>query len=140
LAEDVQLRRRGEVEHVLQLGHERDLAGPVREMHALLLSRDLIAVEVCRSLLKLGEVFNGSQRSLRPMNLLVEDAAQAYRVQPESMILRSSIRIQVERRVGMAIDVTIQAAHAEAWFFNFSVFGLVELLLRKWSQQQPQTI
>jgi len=68
-AKPVQLRRRRKVEHVLHPGHHGDLTGPVRKVHALLGRRHLVAVEVGRALLELGEVLHGPQR---PLVLAVE--------------------------------------------------------------------
>ena len=52
----------------------------------------LIAVEVRRALLELGEVLDRSQAALRAMDLLVEDAAQAGGVEAEAAFLRPHVR------------------------------------------------
>ena len=84
----VELRRRREVEHVLHLRHVDDL-DPVEDVHALLDGVDLVAVEVGGALLELGEVLDRAQAALRAVDLLVEQAAQAHRVEPEAALLRA---------------------------------------------------
>src|SRR4051812_16418724 len=72
----VQLRRGRKIQHVLQLRHVRYL-NSIEDVSALFKGMQLIAVEVSRSLLELGKVFDRSQTSLRAMDLLIEDSAQA---------------------------------------------------------------
>ena len=60
LAEEVQARGRREVEQVLDLRHEVDLAAALQGIDPLGRSRDLVAVEVGGPLLELGEVLDRS--------------------------------------------------------------------------------
>src|SRR5262247_3855933 len=76
----VQLGGRREIEHVLQLGHVADLDA-VEDVHTFLYGAYRVAVEVRRPLLELGEVFHRPQAPLRSVNLLIEHAAQARRVE-----------------------------------------------------------
>ena len=57
---DVELRRRREVEQLLELGHEVDLAAALEDVDALLGGDDRVAVEVGGPLLELGEVLDAS--------------------------------------------------------------------------------
>ena len=56
----------------------------VEDVEALLHGVNLVAVEVRGPLLELGEVFHRAQAALGAVNLLVEHAAQAHRVEPEA--------------------------------------------------------
>src|SRR3954447_13097833 len=72
------------------------------------------------------------------MNLLVEDAAQARRIESESCRLRPHVRGQVKSRVAVEVRVAIEAGHAKALVGALAILGLVKLLLRKRGQQHPQ--
>jgi len=48
---------------------------------------NLVAVEIRRPLLELGEVLDRAEAPLRTVNLLVEHAAQAHRVQAHTSLL-----------------------------------------------------
>jgi hypothetical protein len=65
------------------------------------------------------------------VDLLVEHAAQAHRFDAEAIGLGTGVRIQMERRVRVAVDMAVQTGDAEALIFHLPVFGLVELLLLK---------
>jgi hypothetical protein len=93
----------GKVDDVLHLRHHRHLIEPVWEVHALALGAHVVAVEVRGPLLELGKVLNRPQRPLRAVNLLVEQAAQAHRVEPKPRRLRPHIWRLVESRVGMEV-------------------------------------
>jgi hypothetical protein len=47
-------------------------------------------------LLEFGEVLHRQQAQLRSMNLLIERAAQARRIEAESPVLRPVVGVQVE--------------------------------------------
>ena len=64
------------IQHVLHLRHVTYLDA-VQYVHTLLAGMNFIAIEICGSLFEFGEVFHRPQASLRPMDLLVEYAAQA---------------------------------------------------------------
>ena len=86
----------------------RDLLEP------LLHRPDRVAVEVRRPLLELGEVLDRPQAPLRPVDLLVEHAAQAGRVEPEPPLLRADVRAEVELAGRVAVHVAVEARHAHA--------------------------
>jgi hypothetical protein len=64
----------------LHLGHMADL-NPIEDIHTLLDGVDLVAVEICGTLLKLGEVLHRTQAALGTVDMLIKDAAQADRVE-----------------------------------------------------------
>ena len=95
LAVDVQLGRRREIEHLLELGHEVHLAAPVEDVHALLGRDHRVAVEVGGALLELGEVLDRLQRALRTEQPLDVHAAQRGRVDAVAELLRPNVAHQV---------------------------------------------
>jgi hypothetical protein len=139
-AERIQLRRRREVHDVLHLRHHRDLVRAVRQVRALARRADVVAVEVRRALLEFGEVLDRAQRALGAVDLLVEHAAQARRVEAEARRLRAHVGREVERCVGVEVGVAVEAGHAQARSATLAVLRLVELLLRERRQQQPQPL
>ena len=98
----------------------------------------MVAVEVGRALLELGEVLDRAQRPLGAVDLLVEHAAQAGGVEPEAGRLRTDVRSQVEGAVGVEIRVAVEAGDAQALLGHLAVLGLIELLLREGRQQESR--
>src|SRR3954449_6052131 len=82
----IELRRRRKVEHVLELRHVAH-ANAIENHHSLFHRMNRIAIEIGSALLKFGKVFDGPQAAFRPVNLLVEHAAEASGVQAESPLL-----------------------------------------------------
>src|SRR5688572_15354786 len=109
-------------------------------MHTLARCRHVIAVEIRRALLKLREVFHRPQRALRSMDLLIEHAAQTRAVEAEARRLRTHVRRQMKSRVGMKVRVAVETGNAETLLSDLTIFGLIELFLRKWGKQQAQTL
>src|SRR5688572_19821548 len=109
-------------------------------MHALACRRHVIAVEIRGALLELSEVFHRPQRALRPMDLLIEQAAQTRAVEAEARRLRTHIRCQMKSRVGMKVRVAVETGNTETLLSDLTIFGLIELFLRKWREQQAQTL
>ena len=66
LAEDVELGRGREVQQLLELGHEVDLAAALEDVDALLRGDHGVAVEVGGALLELGEVLDRLQARCEP--------------------------------------------------------------------------
>ena len=89
---DVEFGRRREVEHVLHLRH-------VRNLDAIELSKtffhgvDRIAVEIGGAEFEFGEVLDRAETPLGTVQLLIEHAAQADRVETETPFLRPVVRI-----------------------------------------------
>jgi hypothetical protein len=75
----VELGRWRKIQHILHLRHVADLDA-IQNVHAFLDGVDFITVEIRRSLLEFGEVFDGAQASLGGMNLLVENSANTHGV------------------------------------------------------------
>jgi hypothetical protein len=100
----------------------------------------MIAIEIGRALFELGEVLDRAQRSLRPVYLLVEHSPQRGAVQPETRGLWPHVGSQMERGIRMKILVAVEAGHAVALLEHLAIFGLVELLLRKRSEQQAKPL
>src|SRR5688572_19926726 len=71
----IEFGRRRKVEHVLHLGHMTDL-DTIEDVHSLLYRVDFVAIKIRCPLLELCKVFNGSQASLRSMNLLIMHATE----------------------------------------------------------------
>src|SRR5689334_19869180 len=132
----IQLGRWREVEHVLHLRHVTDL-NAIEDVHPFLDGVNLVSVEIGRSLLKFGEVLDGTQAALGTMNLLIEDTAEAGGVQPEPALLRSHVGVQMELTSRVAVDMAVQAGDAEARIFTLPIVGGVELFLRKRRDEQP---
>src|ERR1700688_675216 len=65
LAEDVELGRGREVQHLLEVGHKVDLAAALERVNALLRSDHGVAVEISGALLELGEILDRFQGTLR---------------------------------------------------------------------------
>jgi hypothetical protein len=63
------------------------------------------------------------------VDLLVEQASQADRIDSEARGLGAVIRVEMEGTVSVSVRMTIQARNAEAGLGAFAVFRLIELLL-----------
>ena len=99
-----------------------------------------VAVKVGGAVLEFGEVLDRAQAALRAVNLLVEEAAQAHRIEPEAPLLRPVVRIEVELAGRVAVDMAVQAGDAEAGLGALAVVGGVEFFLRERRQQQAQAV
>jgi hypothetical protein len=91
----------------LHLRHHSDLINAVGQMDAFPCCADVVTIEVCGALFKLGEILDGTQGPLRAVDLLVEHTAQAGGIKPEALRLGTNIGCQVKRSVGVEIGVTI---------------------------------
>jgi hypothetical protein len=134
-----QLRRRREVEQLLELGHEVHLAAALQRVDALLGGDHRVAVEVGGALLELGEVLDRLQRALRAEQALDVDAAQRRRVDAMAELLRADVADQ--RWVAALVwPLAWQSKQAtpRLGLLAAAVLGLVELLLRERRHQQAQ--
>ena len=127
----IQFRCRWKVEHVLHLRHVTHL-NAIENVDAFLDRVNLITIEVRRALLELREVLDRAQASLRAVDLLILQAAQADGVDPEPAFLRTNIRSEVELSRCVAVDVAIQAGYSKAGFGRLAVVSWIELFLGKW--------
>lgn len=139
-AERVELRRRRKIDDVLHLRHHRHLVCAIGQVDALPGSADMIAVEVCGALLEFGKILDRAQRPFRPMDLLVEQTAQAGRVETEARGLRPDIGRQMKGRVGVEVGMAIEAGYAQALRRHLAVLGLIEFLLWERRQEKPQPL
>src|ERR1019366_6362905 len=127
------------IEQLLKLRHELNLAAALQNIGALF-SRDYrIAIEVGRALFELRKIFHGLQGPLGTEQALDIHAAQRRSIQPMPVFLRPDVTYQVRRAVGMSVGVAIETGHPAAWSLGTAVAGLIELLLRKRRQQEPQS-
>src|ERR1035437_1608410 len=140
LAIPSQLRCRRKVHNLLKLRHEVYLASALQHIHALLRCNHRIAVEVGRSLLELREVLYRLQRPLRAEEPLNIHTTQRRCLDAMAELLRPNIAYQVERTVCSAIRMAIQARNSTARLLRAPIDRLIELLLRKRRQQQPQAL
>ena len=101
-----------------------------------------VAVEVGGPLLELGEVLDRLQRPLRAEQPLDVHAAQARRVDAAAMALRPNVADQMRRPGRVAVDVAVEAGHADhaGGVLGLAVGRGVELLLRELRHQQAQPL
>ena len=140
LAVNTEFRRRRKIQDRLELGHEVDLASPFQDIDALLGGNDRVAVEISRPLFELGKVLDALQCPLRAEQALDIHAAQSGRIDAMAELLRPDVANKVGGGVGVPVGMTIETGDAAARPRGTPVFGLIELLLRKGSQQQPQSL
>jgi hypothetical protein len=74
------------------------------------------------------------------MDLLVEQAAQAGRVEAETPLLRPDIGAEVKLPRGMAVHMAIKTSHTETGLRAFTVIGRIEFLLRQRRQQHLKPV
>jgi hypothetical protein len=65
------------------------------------------------------------------VDLLVVHASQADRIQPQTGDMGPCVRVEVKGCVGVTVGMAVETADSEAWFLDFPVVGLIELLLRE---------
>src|SRR3954451_8185073 len=112
--------------------------GAVWLKRTFLVRRDVIAIEISRALFELAEILYRTQGALAAVDLLIEQTAQAGRIEPETPLLRAHIRREMESGIGMEIHMAIQACHTELRLRDLAVIGHVEFFLRVWLKQQAQ--
>jgi hypothetical protein len=117
-----------------------DLAASLEGVDALLGGDDVVAVEVSRALLELGEVLDAAQGALRAEAALDVHAAQARGIDAVAEPLRPDIADLVGGAVGVPVGVAIEAGHAARRQFAAAVFRLVELLLWKGGDEQAKAL
>jgi hypothetical protein len=135
LAVDPQLGRGREVEQLLELGHEVDLAAALQGVDPLLGGDDGVAVEIGRALLELREVLHALQGPLGAEQAPDVHPAQAGGLDAPAELLGPDAADEVERRVRVAVGMAIETGRAAARPHGAPVLGLVELLLRERREQ-----
>src|SRR5262245_30547399 len=101
---------------------------------------DRVTVKICGAKLKFGKILHRTETPLRAVDLLVEQAAEAHRVETEAPLLRPVIRVEMELACCMAIDVAIETRDTETRLGTFTIVSRVELFWRKWGQKHAQAI
>ena len=139
-SEHIQLRSRWEVEQLLNLRHKMNLTPTVENIHPLLGRNNRISIKIRSPLLKLREVLDRFERSLRSKETLNVHSPKARGLDAMSKLLWTSVASQVSSRIRMPIDVTFEAGYAETRLQAAPVCGPVELLLRERSHQQTQSL
>ncbi len=115
LAEQVELRRRREIQHLLEIGHEVDLAAALEGVHALLRGDHDVAVEIGRALLELGEILDRSSGPAASRTAAGYRRRAATRVlSPMAIPLRSRIGCEVGRAVLVPVRMAVKASRARA--------------------------
>ena len=140
LAVNVQFRCRRKIEHLLELGHRMNLTAAFEYIYAFLGRNDVVAVEIGGPLLKLGKVLDCLERPLRAEETLDIHAPQRRRIEAMPEVLGPNIAHEMCCTIGMTVGVAVEAGNAAARTSRPAVFGLVELLLRKRSNQQPKAL
>ncbi len=114
----------------------------IENVDSFLRGNDRIAVEVSCALFKLSKVFDRFQRALRSEETLNVDATQARCFDAAAILLRANVADEVERAIGVAVDVAVEAGDAlhAIWSIRFSISRRVELLLRKLGDEQTQSV
>jgi len=138
LAKQVKLGRGREVQHLLDVGHEVDLAAALERVHALLRSDHDVAVEIGRTLLELGEILDRLQGTLRAEQPLKVHAAERHRLEAVTEPLRAGVGGEVCGAVLVPVRMAVEAGRTDAGQRRLAVVGGVELLLRERRHQQPQ--
>src|SRR5207249_4358159 len=137
---DGELWRRWEIQQRLKFAHEVNLAGALQNVDAFLCGGDRISIEVRSTLFELGEVFDALQGALRAEQSLNVHSAQTRRFDAMPKLLGTNVAHQVRGRVGMAIRMTVEAGYTSARLLSPAIFCLIELLLWKRRNQQPQSL
>src|ERR1039458_5406154 len=131
-----QLGCRRKVENILKFRHGMHLASTLKRIYTFLRRNHLVAIKVGGSLFELRKVFNRLQGPLRTEEALNVHAAQDRCLNTMTVLLGTDVAHQVEGAIRAAIRMAVQARNPAARLLRAPVDRLIELLLRKRSQQQ----
>src|ERR1700675_2522186 len=92
--------------------------------------------EIRSALLELSKIFNGLESTLGPEETLDVHASERRSLDAMSELLWANVTDFMGGAICAAIRVAVEAGYAEAWFFGSTIFGCVELLLRKRREQE----
>src|SRR3954466_14630305 len=81
----------------------------IEDHHPLLDGVDRVSIEVRGALFELRKVLNRAKTTFRRVDLLVEDAAKARRIEAKAPILWADVRTQVKLSRGVPVDMAIKA-------------------------------
>src|SRR5262249_19752879 len=140
LAVDAQLRGRREVQELLEFRHEMDLAASFQDVDTLFRGDHRIPIEIGPALLKLRKVLDASEGSLGPERALNVHPAERWGINAMPELLRTDVAGLMRARVRMAVGMTVETTDTPTGALRAPVLGLVELLLRKRSEQQSQAL
>ncbi len=129
----IQLGCGRKIQHVLKLRHMA-YVNPIKNREPLFHGMNRITIKISSTKLELGEILHRAQAALGTVNLLIEQPAQAYRVQSKTPFLRPDIRAEMKLRGSMSVHMAVEASHAQAGLCTFAVIGWVKLFLRKGSE------
>jgi hypothetical protein len=115
-----------------------DLTPAVQDVDSFWGRDNRVTIKVGRALLKFGEVFDCFQGPLRAEQPLNVDSPERRRVDTVSHLLGTNVSRLVRGRIGTPILMAIKAGNSQTRMFRAAIRRLIELLLRKWRQQQPQ--
>jgi len=97
-------------------------------------------VKIRGSVLEFRKIFDRGEGSLRSEFLSYVDAAKSRRLDTEARELRTIVRIEMKRGIGMAVHMTVKAAHSTARRHRLPVISCIELLLRDFLDQQADAV
>src|SRR6266851_3938828 len=138
LAIPSQLRGWGKVQDLLKFAHKMNLAASLENVDTFFGGDDRVPVKISSALFELSEIFHRFQRPLGTEETLDVNAAQRRRFDPVPEFLRTNVSDEMECAVGPTVCVTIKAGDSAARLHGTTIVRLIELLLRKGSEQQPQ--
>src|SRR6202166_4282961 len=136
LSVDVQFGRRRKIQNLLKLSHKMNLAAALQDVDTLLCGDYLVTVEIRGALLELSKIFNGLESTLGPEKTLDVHASERRSLDAMAELLWANVTDFMGGAIFAAIRVAVEAGYAEAWFFGSTIFGCVELLLRKTREQE----
>src|ERR1700687_193252 len=137
-AVDVQFGRGGEIKNLLELSHIVNLAAAIKNVDAFLCGYYRVTIEIRCALLELSKIFNGLEGTLGPEETLNVHPTESRCLDSMAELLRANVTNQMGGAIRAAIGMAVKAGHTKAWLFGATIFGRVELLLRKGRQQQTK--
>src|SRR3954454_15466231 len=135
----IQFRRRREIKHVLHLRHMAYMDS-IEHRKTFFHRTNRIPIEIGGAKFELCEIFHRPQAALGAMYLLIEQSAEADRIQAKTPLLRPYIGTQVKLRGRMPVYVTVKASDPKAGLRAFPVVGRVEFFLRQGGKQHLEPV
>ena len=72
--------------------------------------------------------------------MLIEQSAQADRIDSKTRCLWPHVGCLVESSVGVEVRMAVKAGHTQALIGGLTVLGLIELLLWEWREEETQAL
>src|SRR5438093_11439093 len=114
------------------------LAAAFKDVDALPLCLDRIAVKISGALLELCKVLHALHCPLRAEQALDVDSPQRRGIDAMAVFVRADVADGVSGRGRMAVGVAVKTGYALMGNEAAAVFGGIKLSLRKRRDQQPQ--